>query len=89
MPNVFNLFYKSRGGISTSNNTTEYNYPVGEIEADNFQELGHKAMEKINELGIGAAEFNVDIINAGKDYERGKTNGTGKTSQQDYTSHIA
>ena len=86
MNNIFKLFYKSKGGIATWGNP-QYHYPVASIEADNFEELGKKATDIIDDLGIGIGEFSVDILNNGQDYIN--ANGTGRTSQQKYSSNVS
>ncbi len=83
---VFKLYFKSGGGQPTLPASAEYNYPVGEIEASNFEELGNKATQVINKLGIGLGEFGVDLFNVGKDYNN--ANGTGKRQDQElFTNH--
>lgn len=86
MNNIFKLFYKSKGGVATWGNP-QYHYPVASIEADNFEELGKKATKIIDDMGIGMGEFSVDLFNVGKEYEN--ANGTGRTSQQKYSTNVS
>lgn len=82
----FKLFYKSQGGQPTLSVDAEYNYPVADIEANNFEDLGKMATETINKMGINMGEFGIDVLNRGQDYPANQTNGTGKIKDT-FTNH--
>lgn len=85
MKDVYKLFYKSCGGESTSNIPVDYHTIVGEIEADNLEELGKIATDIIEGLGLPLDNFSIDIINEQKQY--GNATATGGEAEKYFTNH--
>jgi hypothetical protein len=90
MLNVFKLFYKSRGGESTSFDKPDYHYPLGEIESDNIQEVVEITNMFSKESGISIDEMSLDLKNRSCEYDRERTVTTGIfDTKKKYSSRIA
>jgi len=82
---MYTLFFKSKGGDSTTGQDTEYHAEVATIEANNFVELGTQADKIISNLGQNVDDFAIDVLNRGSEYEN--ANGTGKEIMKNYNSN--
>lgn len=76
MLNVFKLSFKSRGGTTTTNDESDYHYPLAEIETDNIQKVVEIADMICQDLNIEPNQLGIDL-NTIQDYDRQKCNTTG------------